>query len=220
MKAHYRKDYLGEFVITRTAWTNGKKEQVREWVPNTIENQHISGRAVCIGSEIDSEKFNHTILQRHRGGLLGSKKLQTYGTGSVAKKMRLDFTVETDEKILGDIIDSQYYKDNVVYTSPYNCLKYPESFYLIPYNPVLTKQAILLYLAAFDEHKEVFLLGYTKHTDAGSSSWSYHVAEVIAAYSSTKFITVCAKNHAVESWLEFPNVEHMTHRDFITYCDV
>jgi hypothetical protein len=220
IKPNYRTDYEGEFIVTQSVWSGGKKRQRREWVANPIENQHISGRAVCIGSDIDFLKFNYTILQQHRGGLLGSKKLQTYGLGAAAKQMRLDFTLETDDTVLKELIESHYYQDNVVYTNPRNCLKYPGVFYLIPYNPVLIKQAILPYLAAFDGHKEIFLLGYTQHAEIGNSNWTHQIAEVISAYSSTKFITVSTKQHAVQSWMEYSNVEHMTYRNFITYCDV
>jgi hypothetical protein len=218
--ARYRSDYEGEFIITQSVWSAGKKQQTREWVANPIENQHISGRAVCIASEHDSVAFDYTRLQRHRGGLLGSKKLQTYGLGSIAKTMRLDFALETDDNILTELIESNYHESNIVYTTPKNCLKYPGLFYLTPYNPVLVKHAILLYLSAFDGHKEIFLLGYNQYTNAGNTSWSAHVAEVISAYSGTKFIVVGAKHHAVESWLENSNVELMTYRDFIAYCDV
>jgi hypothetical protein len=218
--AQYRSDYTGEFLITQSTWSAGKKRQKREWVPNPIENHHISGRAVCIGSDIGRPHFDHTVLERHRGGLLGSKKLQTYGLGATAQEMRLDFTIETDDEILQSLIDSHYYKDNIIYTSPRNCLKWPGVFYLTPYNPVLIKHALLPYLAAFDGHKEVFLLGYNTQTDTGSTSWTAHVAQVFSAYSTTKFINVGFKQHTPEMWLEFPNVELMTYREFITYCDV
>jgi hypothetical protein len=218
--ARYRSDYAGEFIITQSIWSGGKKQQTREWVANPIENQHISDRAVCIGSDHDLPHFNYTILQQHRGGLLGSKKLQTYGLGSTAKQMRLDFTVETDDVILQELMDLHYYQDNVVYTSPRNCLKHPGLFYLTPYNPVLIKHALALYLAAFDGHKEIFLLGYNQYTDAGNTAWAAHVSEVINAYAGTKFIIVGAKHHAVKSWLEHANVEQMTYREFISYCDV
>ena len=218
--ARYRTDYDGEFIITQSTWAAGKKRQNREWVSNPIENQHVSGRAACIGSNVDINQFNYTILQRHRGGLLGSKKLQTYGVGSIAQQMRLDFAVESDDAILKELIESNYCQDNIVYTSPRNCLKYPGVFYLTPYSPTLIKQAILLYLAAFDGHKEIFLLGYTQMSDFGNSNWIHHVADVISTYSSTKFITVCEKHQTVQSWLEYSNVEHMTYRNFISYCDV
>ena len=79
MEARFRVDYAGEFVITGSTWGSGKKTETREWIANPIENQHISGRAACIGSAFDQGTFDYTRLQRHRGGLLGSKKLQTYG---------------------------------------------------------------------------------------------------------------------------------------------
>jgi hypothetical protein len=220
ISARYRTDYDGEFIITQTVWSGGKKRQRREWVANPIENQHISGRAVCIGSDHDSAYFDYTRLQRHRGGLLGSKKLQTYGLGFIAKQMKLDFAVETDDVILRELMDSHYYQDNIVYTSPRNCLKYPGVFYLTPYNPVLIKHALLPYLAAFDGHKEIFLLGYNQYTDAGNSAWASHVEEVIKSYTATKFIVVGAKHHTISSWLEHANVEHMEVRQFISYCDV
>jgi hypothetical protein len=220
IQARYRTDYEGEFIITQSVWSGGKKRQKREWVANPIENQHISGRAVCIGSDHDLPHFDYTRLQRHRGGLLGSKKLQTYGFGNLAQHMRLDFTVETDDTVLKELINTHYYQDNIVYTTPRNCLKYPGVFYLTPYNPVLVKQAILLYLAAFDGHKEIFLLGYNQYTDAGNNAWSAHVEEVIKAYTSTKFVVVGAKHHTIESWLNYANVEHMEFRQFISYCDI
>jgi hypothetical protein len=218
--ARYRTDYSGEFIITQSVWSGGKKRQKREWVSNPIENQHISGRAVCIASNHDGSQFDYTKLQRHRGGLLGSKKLQTYGIGALSKEMRLDFTIETDDEVLRELMDSHYYQNNIVYTTPRNCLKYPGVFYLTPYNPVLIKHAILLYLAAFDGHKEIFLLGYNQYTPVENTAWTAHVAQVISAYSGTKFIVVGATHHAVESWLEFANVEQMTYRDFIAHCDV
>jgi hypothetical protein len=220
IQARYRTDYEGEFIITQSIWSGGKKRQKREWVANPIENQHISGRAVCIGSDHDLPHFDHTRLQRHRGGLLGSKKLQTYGFGNIAQQMRLDFTVETDDTILKELINTHYYQDNIVYTTPRNCLKYPGVFYLTPYNPVLIKQAILLYLAAFDGHKEIFLLGYNQYTDAGNNAWAAHVEEVIKTYTSTKFVIVGAKHHTIESWLNYANVEQMEFRQFISYCDI
>ena len=216
----YRTDYTGEFIITQSVWSGGKKRQRREWIANPIENQHISGRAVCIGADHDFDQFDYKILQRHRGGLLGSKKLQTYGLGFAAKQMRLDFTVETDDGLLRELMDSHYYQDNIVYTTPRNCLKYPGVFYLTPYNPVLVKHALAVYLAAFDGHKEIFMIGYNQHTDTGNSAWQAHVSQVISAYPGTKFVIVGTPHHAPDAWLEFANVERMTYREFISYCDV
>jgi len=31
MEARYRQDYPGEFVVVKSTWADGKKEQQREW---------------------------------------------------------------------------------------------------------------------------------------------------------------------------------------------
>ena len=220
MQAKYRSDYVGEFVILETRWSGGKKQQTREWIANPIENRHISGRAACIGTTLDTHKFDFTLLQRHRGGLLGSKKLQTYGTGLIASQMRLDFAVETVPEKLQGMIENKYSEDNVVYTSARNCIQNPGNFYLIPYNPHLLDISTVVYLAAFDNHKEIFLLGYNRDVQVGKTDWHLQLHSVMQAYSATKFWFVGESTNMHESWFEFANAEPMTYRKFISYCDV
>lgn len=220
IKAQYRSEYEGEFVITESKWAGGKKTQAREWVANPINNQHISGRAACIASGIDKEKFDYKKLQRHRGGLLGSKKLQTYGTGTITKEMRLDFAVEIDKLMLKDILDRGYATDNIVYTTTRNCLVNPGEFYLIPYNTLMSMEALILWLAAFDGHKEIFMLGYNKLTPGATSEWMSHVNSVIAAFPSVKFTLVGEETIMPREWRTNANVVCVNYREFVTYCDV
>ena len=220
IEARYREDYAGEFVVTETRWSDGKKQQSREFVPNPIENHHISGRAACIGHDCDQFMFDFTRLARHRGGLLGSKKLQTYGTGPIAKKMRLDFVTETDPDLLKQIVESGYHNDNIVYTSAKNCINNPELFYLIPYNPRLLDLATIVYLAAFDGHKEIFLLGYHRDTPINNSDWQTQLVDVMSAYAGVKFYFVGEPTNMYSAWLDCANAGTMTYRNFIGYCDV
>jgi hypothetical protein len=220
MQARYRADYAGEFVVVESRWANGKKHESREWIANPIENQHISGRAACIGSTTDQAQFDHTRLERHRGGLLGSKKLQTYGTGSIAQQMRLDFAVETDSNLLAKLVASGYSSQNTVYTTPRNCIAAPGEFYLIPQNPRLLGPAQLLYLAAFDNHREVFLLGYNCDTPVGNPNWQNQVTEVMTAYPGVMFYLVGERTNMYDCWLDTNNVKCINHREFISYCDV
>jgi hypothetical protein len=220
MQARYRDDYAGEFVILETKWSNGKKEQTREWVANPIENHHLSGRAACIGSDSDRHKFDYTRLQRHRGGLLGSKKLQTYGIGSIAKDMRLDFCVETQKENLQSFIDNKYSENNIVYTTSSNCISYPENFYLIPYNPKFLDLTTIAYLAAFDGHKEIFLLGYNKDLSISKPFWYLEIVSVINSYAGIRFYFVGESTNMCSQWLECANAESMTYRQFISYCDI
>lgn len=218
--ARYRKDYTGEFIITNTSWENGKKQTQREWIPNPIENHHISGRAACIGSVDDGEYFDFTVLQKHKGGLLGSKKLQTYGVGEIAKYMRLDFAIEKDELLLNELITSNYVKDNIVYTTPRQCIKHPGVFYTIPHNPQMIKQVVAAYLAAFDGHTEIFLLGYHAESDFGHIDWIGQMERLIAAYPATKFYHVAFPPQTPDAWKSYNNLIQMTHREFVYHADV
>jgi hypothetical protein len=220
IQARYRVDYAGEFVILETRWGASKKEELREWIPNPIENHHLSGRAACIGSDLDRERFDYTRLQRHRGGLLGSKKLQTYGTGSIAQEMRLDFTIETNTSNLAEILETGYQRDNIVYTTARNCISSPGEFYLIPYKPRLIDMTTAVYLAAFDGHQEIFLLGYTDETDGDSLNWELQLAEVFLAYPGVKFYLVGESTRMPDIWVDCFNTHTMTYLEFISYCDV
>ena len=220
MDARYRADYPGEFVILETRWSGGKKSETREWIPNPIENQHISGRAACIGTSIDRRYFDYTRLARHRGGLLSSKKLQTYGTGDIAVDMRLDFTVETDTTKLNAILKSGYQQNNVVYTTPKNCINNPGEFYLIPQRLLIVDLATIIYLSAFDGHKEIFMLGYTNETAGGNNTWMAQIAGIFAAYTGTKFYLIGESTCMPNAWVACPNVQTMDYPEFISYCDV
>lgn len=220
MQSRYRADYAGEFVVVESRWSGGKKTESREWIPNPIENHHISGRAACIGSDFDRTKFNYAILQRHRGGLLGSLKLQTYGVGEIANDMRLDFAVETKKEKLQQLIERGYPEDNIVYTSAHNCLAYPGQFYLIPHKPHILDIATVVYLAAFDGHKEIFLLGYNDETPIEHPTWMDQIAEVFQSYPGTQFWLIGEQTRMPDIWANCANVRMMNYRDFIGYCDI
>lgn len=220
MQPRYRSDYVGEFVVLETKWSQGRKAQTREWVPNPIENHHISGRAACIGSDVNSNKFDFTRLAKHRGGLLGSKKLQTYGTGTIAQQMRLDFAVETRTETLLSLKNSGYSEKNIVYTTARNCIATPGEFYLIPHNPRLLDVVATVYLAAFDGHQEIFLLGYTKETPIENNDWHLQLKGLIDSYAGVKFFIVGEPTNLHDVWFDSANATAMTYRDFIGYCDV
>lgn len=219
MAATYRSDYPGEFIVLESRWSGGRKTQTREWIPNPIENQHISGRAACIGSSVDRWRFDYARLSYHRGGLLSSKRLQTYGVGSIALDMRLDFTVETSQVGLKKIKDLDYHQDNIVYTTARNCIANPGDFYLIPNRPHILDMATIVYLAAFDAHREIFLLGYTKELDPGRNTWLTDMVRIFDTYP-VDFYLVGEPTNMPELWLECPNVRTLNYLDWISYCDV
>lgn len=216
----FRADYPGEFVILNTSWKNGKKEQDREWVDNPITNQHISNRAAVIGSRVDKEKFDFVRLQKHRGGLLSKKKLQTYSAGDIWKDLRADFSVELEPTGLKAILESGYQTENIVYTSATNCIRNPGEFYLIPHDPKLDLLALPIYLAAFDGHQEVFLLGYNKEINSLTKNWQVDVNWVFRAYNTTKFVLVGVPSNMPDMWRNNRNVDAMTYNEWVSHCDV
>lgn len=220
MEARYRADYPGEFVILETQWENGKRIEKREWVANPIENHHISGRAACIGGTHSRSTFNFTRLQNHRGGLLGSKKLQTYGISEVAQLMRLDFTVATGENDLRPLIESNYDETNIVYSTPRNCLANPGRLYLIPYGTRLYDLNLLAYMAAFDGHQEIFLLGYDQDNTFDNHRWPDQLVEVFKAYPQVKFFLVGEPTNFHPQLLEQPNAEPQSYKQWVSYADI
>lgn len=218
----YRTDYEGEFVVLDTVFRGGKKIQRREYIENPIVNQHISGRAVIIGAGPSARPDVVRLLARHRGGLLGRKRLQTYGAEGVWRLMRLDFCVENDAAELRDMIDLKYTENTVVYTRVKNCLAMPGEFFIVPYGVRLDPIAQAAYLAAFDGHQEVFLVGVdglTSNLDVKAQAVS-DLNQVFAAYGSTQFRVVTDGAHPHAAWLRNRNVETWNYQKFISYCDV
>lgn len=220
IQARYRADYTGEFVIVDTVISQGQTHQHREWIDNPIINHHLSGRAAVIGSRTHVEKFDHTRLPRHRGGLLGKKRLQTYGAADLWQDMRFDFFVTSDDQQLIKMLDQDYDRGSTVYTTARNCINHPGRLYLVPFMPVVDDLALPIYLAAFDGHQEIFMLGYSNDTVGGSRAWQQHIDSVITAYSGTQFIFVGIESNTPEIWRKNNNVRCMKYREFVYYCDI
>lgn len=218
----FRTDYEGEFVVLDTVFRGGKKIQRREYIANPIINQHISGRAVIIGAGPSARTDVVRLLARHRGGLLGKKRLQTYGAEGLWRVMRLDFCVENNPSELQDMIQEKYTENTVVYTRVKNCLAMPGEFFIIPYGVRLDPIAQATYLAAFDGHQEIFLVGTDGVNNKLDLNQQYisDLNQVFAAYTGVQFriITDGARPHDV--WMRNRNVESWNYQQFVSYCDV
>lgn len=216
----YRQDYAGEFVVTNTKWYQGRKNQQTEWIPNPIDNQHISGLAAVIAPAAGTPVFDHARLQRHRGGLQGKRRLQTYGSAIVWRDMRLDFHVTTDQNIVKKIHEEKYNEKCTVYTSAKLCLRYPGEFYIVPYLPQLRDLALSIYLAAFDGHREIFLLNYGMDCITPGSKHEADVNQILETYKDHRFYLVGVESNMSTLWRNHANVTCMPVRQFVSYCDI
>lgn len=220
IEARYRRDYIGEFVITETRIINGVKQEKREWIDNPITHARLSNRAAVICSRADEKTFRHQRLERHHGGLLGSKRLQTYASGDIWTDMRLDFYVTTRQKTLLQIVKSGYDETSTVYSGTAGVLAHPGHFYLTPYTPYLTDMATALYLASFDGHEEIFLIGFNTDIPLPDKNAVVDMTAIMQAYTGTKYISIGVAAGQPESWLSLPNFSTMKLRNFISYCDI
>jgi hypothetical protein len=99
-------------------------------------------------------------------------------------------------------------------------MTYPGDFFLVPMSPQLSEIALAVYLAAFDQHEEVFLLGYNNETPVEDSGWISHVNSIFEAYAETRFVLVGASVNMPDAWRNNRNVDTMKYREFVTYCDI
>jgi len=220
IQPRYRRDYPGEFIITRTTFRDGRKIQEREWIDNPIINQHISGRAAVIATADDRSQFDHARLQHHRGGLRGSRRLQTYATGEAWQHMRLDFYVTTDAATLETIRGTDYGDNTIVYSNLSNVLQFPGDFFLVPHSPRLHELALPIYLAAFDGHNEIFVLGLDRETKVNDPKWITDIAAVMSVYDSATFYLIGVESNMPDAWRQLRNVKCMPFRKWISYCDI
>lgn len=223
IQERYRTDYDGEFVIIRTTFKNGQKEQEREWVPNPIENNYISARAVVIGSGSSRSKFPIHRLQGHKGGLLGKKRLQSYGAEGAWKELQCDFYIDTLYNEQEELMQTEYHERVAVYTSAKQCVKYPGKFYMVPYNVGLNSDAALaMYIAAFDGHNEVYCVGVDATDYEGNPFPKViaQIAQIVETYQNTQFIFVNNNENLYPEWRKCNNYKWMDYSTFISHCDV
>jgi hypothetical protein len=245
LKRWYRKDYQGENVVGNLVYTGNQWDIAKEWVPNSIINNQISNQACIIGNGISRKEFNINAVFNHHGGLLGRKKLQTYGCNALYRDHAPDFLVATgdDVGIVAEIANSGYCDTNIVYASIPHIQDNPGKFYSIPQDLAWNAGSVATYLAAFDGHKKVFLIGFDgQDTDrynynmyAGSNGYQHAtnaqadpaffdltMHEVFTTYTDVDFVRVMPTKQSVmpESWKYVANLRQISYRDFVLEADL
>ena len=128
-------------------------------------------------------------------------------------------SVATGRDIIDEIANSGYCDDHIVYANSEAIATYPGKFYLIPQDPHYTAGAIATYLAAFDGHKEIFILGANSDLTASNSSWQEQIGRVIDLYRSTQFVAVGNHGTIPEAWYNSSNFKSIDYKEFLSYCD-
>jgi hypothetical protein len=222
MQELYRANYEGEYVVTSLKIKNGKREQTREFVDNPLKIESISGRAVCVSKGAGSQQFPLHMLSG-RQGLLDSLAVHSYTTGGLYTQVESNFHVTFNTDLLNDLIKRDLTEKIMVYTSTTQCLKHPGEFFIIPYGYKTTEEAVAAYLAAFDGHTEVYLVGYDEYTLDGlqrRDTMINSVSNVIETYSGTKFYHCIHQGNTPIEWKKHKNLSTMTINEFRSKCDI
>jgi hypothetical protein len=213
----------------------------------------ISDQAVVVGNGISANEFDLTRILPYREitpwgqstqwiAKRDRKNFFTYGCNAIYRNYKLDFITSTGEGIIKEIAETALEKPEMIYANAKYLEQYPGQFNFLPQNPNFNSGAIAAYMAAFDGHKKVFMLGFdgidTANNNynmfAGTSNyppsdypinesyWIRSLNTVMQVYSDTEFVRVCpTKNfRQPESWRNNLNYRQIDFRQFVLEADI
>jgi hypothetical protein len=238
----HRSDYSGESVVTNMTYSGGSWNFEREEVANSVTNNQISNKAIIIGNGQSRQSFNLNNIANHKGGLLASGALQSYGCNALYRDFTPDFLVAVGDEIVKEIAESGYTNDHIVYSHANALLDYPTKFYLTPQDPSWNAGAIATYMACFDGHKTVYLLGFdgvdhdtdgyncyagTAGYPAPSSGyseafWNKAMMQVFNTYNDVDFVRVVPATgfRIPEEWNYVLNLRQIDFNTFVREVDL
>lgn len=224
VKQLYRSNYTGENVTINIKYENSKWIPETEWIPSGVENTYTTSQALVIGNGPSWQegywKFNLTHIKNHKGGLLGANRLQTYGTNQLYKKFTPDFLVVDDDEAR-EAVTSGYVNDHIVYAHATKILEYPGKFYLIPQDPNWNAGTVATYLACFDGHTKIFLMGFDGE-EGNDAYYEKSMMSVFNTYPDVEFVRVCPTPYFYmpESWKYAVNLRQIDFRAFVLEADI
>lgn len=234
----YRKDYTGEFLIFNVSLDDGSYEEHREWIPNNIQNNTHYGTAVVLGNGISRSTIPLEKIKKHKTGIGGVNRMQTYGCNALYRDFAPDFLVATNKNIVNEIIDNGV-SNTIVLTSGSNILQHPGKLHMLPYGINMNAGATAAYMACFDGHKKVYLIGFdnqtgernnniyagTKNYDSAdvkvsSAKWEQAMLSVFKTFPDVVFTRVETRGETPESWKSCLNYRAINARQFALEVDL
>jgi hypothetical protein len=234
VKRLFRNNYQGEDIYTAATYTNNTWSYDKEFVPRVLENQKFGGRAVVIGNGPSRLEFDLTNLK--------ARNIQTYGCNALYRDFDPDFLIAVGKEIGLEIKTSGYADSHVVFSTTENIIKYPNTFHLVPQNPAWNAGAIAAYLACFDGHATVYLIGHDgldtpgyfdnvyKNTYSYSVDedkitdrfWALSMSHVFKTYNLVDFVLVnrTGRGYMPAEWRGHTNLRRINFRQFVLECDL
>lgn len=224
LKQIYRTSYAGESVVSELVLKNNAWEPKTEYIANPVFTSYTTKQAIAIGNGPSRNDFDLRLIKNHKGGIRAADKLQSYACNLVVQEgFEPDFLVVTDPEKVKTVAESDYPADHIVYTNAQYLLEYPGKFYLVPQNPAYDAGAMAAYLACFDGHKKLYLLGYDSYSDEPEDVFYIQtLCAVMDTYKQTDFIRIAPSKKTVCS-VELQkrvNFRQIDFRDFVLEADI
>lgn len=238
----YRNDYTGEDIIQERVLQDGNWASTTEHVPNNVINNQISNRAVVFGNGESRLGIDARHIINKKSGLLGADTLQSYGCNAFYRDYTPDFLVITGRAIAEEISRTNYPANNIVYTRVDISLEFPRKFYLIPHDPYMDAGATAAYIAAFDGHKKIYLVGCdgqdtpgynnnvyattngydSRDSDLSGHSWEESYLQLFQVYDDVDFVfvTPSGRSTTYASWTACANFRQISFRDMVLEADL
>jgi hypothetical protein len=238
----YRTNYLGESVTVEARQQSQNWTYKTEWVPISVLNRQTARTACIIGNGNSRVDFPTGLVLNHMSGVLGRDSMQTYGCNALYRDSEPTFLVATGNEICEELANSGYCDDHIVYANASMVLKYPGKFYLIPQDVPANAGTVATYLACFDGHEKIYLLGFdgwsgdNYHNNVYTDTNAYgpndtHVSEemwvrslslIMQTYDEVEFIRVMPTDswRCPTEWKQLPNFTQIDWQSFIMQADL
>jgi hypothetical protein len=238
----YRSTYIGERVndtrdLTSGAWTS---EQIT--IPPSQTASQYGTKALVIGNGESRRKFNLEAIKHHKNGVPALGALQTYGCNALHRDFRPNFLVVTRPEILNEVMDSNYTAANIVYANRSYVSADPTRLYYIPQDPCWNSGAMAAYMACFDGHAKVYLVGFDG-VDTPTHSYNLYqdtngypelkdgyneafyvqtMLQVFNTYPDVDFVRVKPTDsfRLPEEWKWAPNLRQIDFNQFVNEVDL
>jgi len=241
MQQFFQKDYIGEYIITKTTVSKGKKSEVREWIEPTFTNENHNNVAHIIGNGSSRSKFKIEKLLEVHGGLLAKEMGQVYACNAIYRDFKPDFLVLTDIGLAEEFADQFPDDQTIAISYTKTLLAFPGKYHLVPMNVKLCAGALATYIACFHGHTKIYLLGFDNQYDgkqnnmyAGTNCYApidsnvsdevyiTDLNQVMQTYTDVTFTRVI-QNHnypTPDLWKYNRNFRQITYKEFISECDI
>lgn len=242
LKQIYRSNYGGESVVTSLTYENQDWTPVTEYVENNVFNTYTTTQAIAIGNGESRSGFDLQHIALHKAGFGGADRLQSYGCNALYRDFTPDFLIAVGNGVVNEIADSGYTGNNIVYVHGEHILNYPGKFYLIPQNVSYDAGSIAVYMACFDGHKKVFMMGYDNYDTLGpvnniykntpgyltsadqqnGTFWAKALHSVMTTYSDVDFVRIMP----TQGWwippelADLPNFRQIDFRQFVLEANI